>query len=80
MSRARERARLCEMKRGVSVGAGGAQKGSWGAWGSSWPRIPATCASACALVHGGRGEGGADSVDPQRRERERERERMGTWG
>jgi hypothetical protein len=35
----------------------------------TWPRIPATCASARSLVHGGRGEGGADRGGPQRRER-----------
>jgi hypothetical protein len=29
---ARERVGLCEMRQGVSAGAGGAQKGSWGAW------------------------------------------------
>jgi hypothetical protein len=35
---------------------------------ASWPRIPATCASARAMVHGGRGEGGADRGGPLRRE------------
>jgi hypothetical protein len=39
--------------------------------GVPWPRIPATCASARALVHGGRGEGEADRGGPRRRERER---------
>jgi hypothetical protein len=32
VGRARERAGLREMRRGVSAGAGGAQKGSLGAW------------------------------------------------
>jgi hypothetical protein len=34
------------------------------------PRISATCASVHALVHDGRGEGGADRGGPRRRERE----------
>jgi hypothetical protein len=42
---------------------------------ATWPRIPATCASARSLVHGGRGEGEADREGPRRRERERQRER-----
>jgi hypothetical protein len=53
----------------VSAGAGGALRGA----GASWPRIPATCASAHAPVHGGGGEGRIDREGPQRRERERER-------
>jgi hypothetical protein len=36
---------------------------------ATWPRISVTCASARSLVHGGRGEGGADREGPQRRER-----------
>jgi hypothetical protein len=36
---------------------------------ASWPRNPATCASAHALVHGGRGEGGSDKPGPRRREK-----------
>jgi hypothetical protein len=40
---------------------------------ATWPRIPATCASARSLVHGGRGEGGTDRGGPRRRERERAR-------
>jgi hypothetical protein len=43
---------------------------------ASWPRIPATGASARALVHGGRGEVRADSVGPHA-ERERENEGAG---
>jgi hypothetical protein len=38
---------------------------------ATWPRIPATCASARSLVHGGRGEGGTDREGLRRRERER---------
>jgi hypothetical protein len=36
---------------------------------ASWPRIPATCASAHAPVHGEGGEGGTDREGPRRRER-----------
>jgi hypothetical protein len=36
---------------------------------ASWPRNLATCASANALVHGGREEGGSDKAVPRRRER-----------
>jgi hypothetical protein len=39
----------------------------------TWPRFPATGMSVRALVHGGRGEGGADSAGPRRREGESER-------
>jgi hypothetical protein len=35
----------------------------------SWLRNPATCASAHALVHDGRGEGGSDREGPWRSER-----------
>jgi hypothetical protein len=38
---------------------------------ATWSRIPATCASARSLVHGGCEEGGADWEGPRRRERER---------
>jgi hypothetical protein len=48
----------------------GLKKGAGARGRASWPRIPATCASARALVHGGRGEGGADSAGPRHRERE----------
>jgi hypothetical protein len=34
----------------------------------SWPRNPATCASAHASVHSGRGEGGSDREGPWRKE------------
>jgi hypothetical protein len=63
----------------VSAGAGGALRGA----GASWPRIPATCASAHAPVHGGGGEGRIDREGPQRREREREKgrteQRLSAW-
>jgi hypothetical protein len=55
----------------MSAGTGGAQKGSWARGRASWLRIPATCASASALVHGEREEGRADRGGPRRRERER---------
>jgi hypothetical protein len=45
-------------------------KRSWGVGRVTWPRIPVTCASTRSLVHGGRGEGGADRGGPRRRERE----------
>jgi hypothetical protein len=59
---------------------------------ASWPRIPATCASAHAPVHGEGEEGGTDREGPRRRERRgawdngsapgrtgpRDRERRGT--
>jgi hypothetical protein len=35
------------------------------------------CVSACVLVHGGRGEGGADRAVPRHSERERESRRVG---
>jgi hypothetical protein len=38
---------------------------------ATWPRIPATCASARSLIHGRRGEGGADREGPRRREKEK---------
>jgi hypothetical protein len=53
----------------VSAGAGEAQKGAGARGRASWPRIPATCASARALVHDGRGEAEADRGGPQSRER-----------
>jgi hypothetical protein len=49
----------------------GLKKGARARGQASWPRIPTKCVSARALVHSGRGEGGADSAGPQRRERER---------
>jgi hypothetical protein len=57
----------------VSAGACGAQKGVVARGWASWPRIPVTCASARALVHGRRGEGGADRGGPRCRERGRAR-------
>jgi hypothetical protein len=49
-----------------------------------WPRIPTTCASVHAPVHG---EGGTDREGPQRIEREKGRtgndsapDRTGPWG
>jgi hypothetical protein len=36
---------------------------------ASWPRNPATCASAHSPVHDESGEGGTDKVGPRRRER-----------
>jgi hypothetical protein len=46
-----------------------------------WPRIPATCASARSLVHGGRGEGEADREGPRHREREKGRvgQQLDVW-
>jgi hypothetical protein len=48
---------------------------------ATWPRIPATCASAHSLFHGGRGEGGADREGPRHREREKGRagQRLSVW-
>jgi hypothetical protein len=71
VSRARAGAGLREMRQGSECGHGPGSKRSWGMGRAMWPRIPATCASARLLVHGGRGEGGADRGGPRRRERER---------
>jgi hypothetical protein len=49
----------------------GLKKGVGARGRASWPRIPATCASARVLVHSERGEGRADRGGPRRRERER---------
>jgi hypothetical protein len=68
--RARARAGLHEMRRGSECGHGRGSKRAGGVGRATWPRIPATCASARSLVHGGRGEGGADREGPRRRERE----------
>jgi hypothetical protein len=54
----------------VSACAGGAQNGAGARGRVSWPRIPVTCASVRALVHGRHGEGRADRGGPRRRERE----------
>jgi hypothetical protein len=53
----------------------GLKKGAGARGRASWLRIPATCASAHALVHDGRGEGGTDMEGPWRRERKGERAR-----
>jgi hypothetical protein len=53
----------------------GLKKGAGARGRASWPRISATCVSAHALVHGGRGEGGTDREGPRRRERKGERAR-----
>jgi hypothetical protein len=47
----------------------GLYKGDWACGLASWPRNPATCASADAPVHGERGEGGTDKAGPRHRER-----------
>jgi hypothetical protein len=54
----------------------GLKKGAGARGQASWPRIPATCASACALVLGERGDGRADRGGPRRRERGRGHEAM----
>jgi hypothetical protein len=48
---------------------------------ATWPRIPVTCVSPRSLVHGGRGEGGADRGGPRRRERKKGRagQRLANW-
>jgi hypothetical protein len=51
----------------------GLKKGAGARGRVSWLRIPATCASARALVHSGRGEGGTDRGGPRRSEGESER-------
>jgi hypothetical protein len=75
VGRALARARLREMRRGSECGFRRCSKRAGTRGRTTWPRFPATCASARALVYGGRGEGRADSAGPQRREREIERER-----
>jgi hypothetical protein len=47
----------------------GLYKGSLACGRVSWPRNPATCASAHTSVHGEREEGGTDKTCPRRRER-----------
>jgi hypothetical protein len=48
---------------------------------ASWPRNPATCASAHAPVHGERGGGETDRASPRRRERRKgyAGQRLGNW-
>jgi hypothetical protein len=65
-------AREGEAERNEARGMRGAlavlYEGSWARGRASWLRNPATCASAHALVHGGREEGGTDKAGPRRRE------------
>jgi hypothetical protein len=75
VSRARERAGLCELRRGSECGRGRGSKRSWGVGRATWPRILATCASARSLVHDRSGEGGADKGGHGAK-----RERMGARG
>jgi hypothetical protein len=71
--RARERARVCEMRRRTSAGHWRGSKKGVGARGrASWSRNPATCVSVHAPVHGERGEGETDTAGPRRRERKRD--------
>jgi hypothetical protein len=62
-------------------GTSGAIRRELGAWATSWPRNPATCVSAHALVHGGREEGGSDRVSTRRRGRKEGRsgQRLDDW-
>jgi hypothetical protein len=69
VSRERARAGLRELRWGSECGHGWGSKRAGGMGKAMWPRIPATCASARSLVHGGRGEGEADRGGPRRRER-----------
>jgi hypothetical protein len=54
----------------------GLKKGAGARGRASRPRIPTTCASARALVHGGRGEGGANRGA---HDAERKRASAGQW-
>ena len=74
MSRVRARAGLREMRRESECWHGRGLKRSWCVGRATCPRIPVTCASARSLVHGGRGDGGANREGPRRRER------RGAWG
>jgi hypothetical protein len=66
--------------RGECGALAGFYVGSWARGWALWPRNPATCASAHALVHGGREEGGSDKAGPRRREkRERVGQMLGGW-
>jgi hypothetical protein len=81
MGRAQERVKLSEVRRGVCAGHWrGSKKGSWVRGRASWPRNPATCASAHSPVHGESGEGGTDKAGPWRRERKGDArgQRLGT--
>jgi hypothetical protein len=66
MSRARARAGLREMRWGSECGHERDSKRGWGMGRATWLRIPATCASARSLVHGGCKEGGAERGGPRR--------------
>jgi hypothetical protein len=70
--RARERAMLCEMRRGSECGRWrGSKKGVGRMGGHRGRENPAMCARAHALVNGEPGEGKTDREGPWRRERER---------
>jgi hypothetical protein len=71
MGRARERAELCEMRRGSECGRWRGSKRELGHVGGR--RGQEFRRRAHALVHDGRGEGGTDREGPQRRERKGER-------
>jgi hypothetical protein len=73
VGRALARAGLREMRRGSECGCGRCSKRAGTRGRTMWPRFPATCTSARALVHGGHGEHRADSAGPRRRERGRAR-------
>jgi hypothetical protein len=61
---------LCEMRRESECGLWrGSKKGARRVGRASWPRNPATCASAHSLVYGGHGESGYDREGPWRRKR-----------
>jgi hypothetical protein len=70
VGRALVRARQREMRRGRECGCGWCSKRAGTGGRTTWPRLPATGASAHALFHGGREKGGADSAGPRHRERE----------
>jgi hypothetical protein len=55
--------------RGLCGALAGSKKGSWARGRASWPRNPATCASAHAPVHDESREGGTDKAGPRRREK-----------
>jgi hypothetical protein len=73
VSRARERVGMHELRRGSECRHEGGSKRAGRVGRATWPRIPATCASARVLVHGGCGDGGADRGGPRRIERGRVR-------
>jgi hypothetical protein len=65
-----ERGQGCaKLDRGASVGAGGAKKGAGCMGGRHGRGSRCACASARVLVHGRRGEGGADRAVPRRSEK-----------